>query len=103
MTKNNGCVCNPPLVMKSVRNQKSSLSQAVSWRWVGFLWFLWFQVGFSWCQVNFHGSRPVFVGFSIFQVDFSWFQVVFRGFYRSRSGFHDSRWIFTVINGSRLV
>ena len=37
------------------------------------------------------------------QVGFSWFQVVFHVFYGSRSGFHDSRWIFIVINGPRLV
>ena len=28
------------------------------------------------------------------QVDFSWCQVVFQVFYGSRSGFHDSKWIF---------
>ena len=48
-------------------------------------WFLLLQVGFSWFQVGFHGSR--------------WF---FMFFYCSRSGFHDARWICIVINGPRL-
>ena len=34
---------------------------------------------------------------------FSWFQVVVFVFYGSRSGFYDSRCIFIVINGLRLV
>ena len=66
------------------------LFKVLVWLFMVSCWFLYFsrfQVGFSWCQVSFHG-------FSRFQVDFSWFKVVFHGFfYGSRSGFHDSRWI----------
>ena len=91
----------------------------------GFYGFSRFQARFSWFQVGFHFSR-FHVVFSRFQVSFegeSWLQV---GFYSYRSVFivrglffmdpggfscilwiqvcfHDSKWIFIVINGPRLV
>ena len=65
----------PPPVTKSVCNEKSSLSQAGSWRLVFMVPVCFFMV--------FHGSRLVFHGFPWFQVGF----MVFHGF---RLIFHGS-------------
>ena len=54
-----------------------------------------FQVGFegkSWLQVGFYSYRSVFHGSRLFFM-FLWLQV----------WFYDSRWIFIVMNGPRLV
>ena len=81
----------------------------------GFLWL--FMVpghvfGSRFIFMVFQGSRLVFIvpgrfyGFSWFQVgfhSFSRFFIVPCGVHGSRSNFHDSRWIFIVIFGSRLV
>ena len=66
-------------------------------------WFFMVSDGFFWLfKVPgwFFTVPGGFYGFSRFQVGFLLFKV---GFYGSRSGFHDSRWIFIVINGPRLV
>ena len=59
-------------------------------------------MGFQGSRLVFHGSRSV-LWFLIFQVGFSWFLVGFMVIQGSRSVFHDSRLVFMGFHGSRLV
>ena len=58
--------------------------------------FSWFQVGFSWFFMVFHGSRLVFHGFSWFFMVPGWFFMVFLGFKCFFLVFHNFPWFFIV-------
>ena len=65
--------------------------------------------GFRWVLLVIQGSRVVFTvpgwfyGFSRFQAGFSWFQVGFHGSRPVFMIFHGSRPVFMVFHGSRPV
>ena len=74
--------------------------------------FLRFQVGFSWFQVSFHGSRWIIMAINcsrfVFIIQggfygYLGFQVFFMIIHGSRSVFLDSRLVFMVFHGSWLV